>query len=403
MDREHGRGFVMQAAGATGRVAERRSRRPAALPAAPGLRAAIVPLAGADAAIGAAWDDLASDASEANAFAERWFFMASVRHLPVPPALRLIAVWDGAVLIGLLPLTIARRYGRMPVRHVVNWLHHHNFLGTPLVRRGRETEFWTALIGALDSAGWAPGFLHLSGLVESGPVHRALVAVAAQAGRPCDIVHRLARAQLDAGLAPEAYYEANVRKKKRKEYKRLAVRLGEQGEVATRWLADPAEVTAWCDDFLALERSGWKGRAGSALASQPDTAAFFCDMLAGAHAAKRLDMLRIDVDGKAVAMLVNFITPPGSFSFKIAFDEAYARFSPGVLVQIENLQLLARGDIDWMDSCAAENHPMIDSLWGGRRSIVRVTLPLAGLRRRTVFRACRAAEDMWARLRGRSL
>ena len=398
----------MQAAGATGQVAERHARRPLAMSApaeaAAGLCVTIVKAGELDDRIGAAWDDLAVAAAEPNAFAERWFFTAGAAHLPPPPpGLRLVAVWDGATLIGLLPLTIACRYGRMPVRHVVNWLHHHAFLGTPLVRRGYEASFWTALIAALDGADWAPGFLHLIGLTEDGPVHRGLAAAAAAMARRCDVVHRVVRAELDAGLDPDAYYEANVRKKKRKELKRLAVRLAEQGTVVTRRLSPGDDAQRWCDDFLALERSGWKGRAGSALGSRPDTAAFFCDMLAGAQRARRLDMLRIDVDGRAVAMLVNFITPPGSFSFKIAFDENYARFSPGVLVQIENLQLLAREDVRWMDSCAAENHPMIDSLWGGRRSIVRVTLPLAGARRGAIFRLCRAAENLWARARGRAL
>ncbi|WP_197277113.1 GNAT family N-acetyltransferase [Sphingomonas profundi] len=351
--------------------------------------------------IGTAWDDLAAQAAEPNAFAERWFVMAGVRHLPLPAPLRLVEVWEGDALIGLLPLTVEPRYGRMPVRHVANWLHHHNFLGTPLVRRGRERDFWAAVLAELDAAAWAPGLLHLNGLVEDGPVHRGLAAATGAIGRRCDVVHRLVRAQLDAGLAPEAYYEANVRKKKRKELKRLAARLAEQGHVETRRLCDAAELMPWCEDFLALERSGWKGRAGSALGSRADTAAFFCDMLAGAHAAGRLDMLRIDLDGRAIAMLVNFLTPPGAFSFKIAFDEDHARFSPGVLVQIENLQLLVRGDIAWMDSCAAENHPMIDSLWGGRRPIVRVSVPLGGWRRRATFAIVRAAEDGWARLRRR--
>ena len=364
----------MQAVEATGQITERRSRRAVAMPAPDRIVARIGALGDAGDAgdtLAEAWDDLARDAAEPNAFAERWFVMAGVRHLPHPPGLRLIEIWDEAVLIGLLPMTIAPRYGRMPVPHVSNWLHHHAFLGTPLVRRGREQAFWSAVLRALDAAHWARGLLHVNGLVEDGPVHRGLIAAAGAAGRPCDIVHRLARAQLDAGLDPEAYYEAHVRKKKRKELKRLAARLAELGEVKTRWLTDPAEVQGWCDDFLALERSGWKGAAGSALGSQPDTAAFFCDMLAGAHAAGRLDMVRIDLDGQAVAMLVNFITPPGAFSFKIAFDEDHARFSPGVLVQIENLQMLNRGEVAWMDSCAAENHPMIDSLWGGRRTIVR--------------------------------
>ena len=36
------------------------------------------------------------------------------------------------------------------------------------------------------------------------------------------------------------------------------------------------------------------------------------------------------------------LTPPGAFSYKTAFDERYARFSPGVLLQRENLAMLER-------------------------------------------------------------
>ena len=54
--------------------------------------------------------------------------------------------------------------------------------------------------------------------------------------------------------------------------------------------------------------------------------------------------------------------------------------------------MLARADIAWTDSCAVENHPMINSLWTERRSIVRVTVPLAGGGRRLVHAAARALE-----------
>jgi hypothetical protein len=97
-------------------------------------------------------------------------------------------------------------------------------------------------------------------------------------------------------------------------------------------------------------------------------------------------------------MLVNFLCPPGSFSFKTAFDEGFAHYSPGVLLQIDNLDILDRPDIAWMDSCAAQDHPMIDSLWTERRSIVRVTVPLKGWRRRIVWALCRALELASARL-----
>jgi hypothetical protein len=92
-------------------------------------------------------------------------------------------------------------------------------------------------------------------------------------------------------------------------------------------------------------------------------------------------------------MLVSFHAPPGAFSYKIAFDEDFARFSPGVLIEIENLRLLARPGFGWMDSCAMDKHPMIDRLWSARRSVVRLTVPLAGARRGATVRICRAIEN----------
>ncbi|MDB5689684.1 MAG: family N-acetyltransferase [Sphingomonas bacterium] len=364
------------------------------------------PLGEPSEALAAAWDALAANAAEVNVFAERWFAVPAARHLPQGAGAQLMQLWEGSGpgrrLIALLPLTLSRRYGRIPVRHVGNWTHYQCFLGTPLIRAGCERQAWTAALAALDRMRWARGFLHLDGLVEGGAVHRGLLAAAALRGFSCDTVHRSERALLESGLSPDAYYEASVRKKKRKEHKRLANRLAELGTVATRRLTGRDDLAEWCDAFLALERSGWKGSAGSALGSTDGTAQFFRAAIAGARAAGRLEMLRIDLDDRPIAMLVNFIAPPGAFSFKIAFDEAYARYSPGVLIEIENLQILGHDDVAWMDSCAVENHPMINSLWTGRRAIVRVTTPFRSLRSRALFHACRTAERASAALRRRA-
>ncbi|WP_156442772.1 MULTISPECIES: GNAT family N-acetyltransferase [unclassified Sphingomonas] len=350
-----------------------------------------------DAAWAAAWDALAADAAEPDVFAERWFADAS-RHL-LPPGVRQLAVRSNGQLIGLLPVIPATRYGRIPLRHTENWAHYHRFLGAPLLRRGHEAQAWRALLTALDADPAAGALLHVSGLVEGGPVHRGLIAAAHDLSRPCDTVHRIERAMLATDLSPDAYYAATVRKKKRKELGRLRSRLLEQGRVETRRLGPEDAVSDWIEDFLALERAGWKGAAGSALACTPETAAFFRDAVISAHAAGKLDIIRIDLDGTAIAMLVNLLAPPGAFSFKTAFDERLSRFSPGVLLQIDNLQLLARGDIAWMDSCAVENHPMINSLWGERRAIVRVSVPLAGAHRRALFTAARGLERAAAAVR----
>jgi CelD/BcsL family acetyltransferase involved in cellulose biosynthesis len=348
-----------------------------------------------------AWAQLAGVTSEPNAFAEQWFVTAALLHLREKQDIRLAQVWQGGTrLIGIIALTHYNRYGRMPARHVSNWTHYQSFMGTPLIERGFEQTFWHTLITTLDSSDWVAGFLSLTGLNEGGPVHHGLIAAATKLGREAPSVHRFERALLAGDSDVETYLSANVRSKKRKELRRLANRLGELGTVRFSVLEDVADLPEWCEAFLALEAAGWKGSEGAALGNTAKTKQFFRDCMAGAQAADRLDFQRLDLDGRTIAMLINFRTPPGSWSFKIAYDESLARFSPGIMIELENLpRVLGDPQIDWMDSCAVENHPMINSLWAQRRAIIQVSLPLAGAKRNAIYRACRAAETASARLR----
>lgn len=358
----------------------------------PDVRVLDRPAASAIGALADEWTGLADRAAEPNAFAEHWFVAASLATLAGQRDIRLLEARRGNRLIGVIALAAERRYARLPVAFTQNWCHTQAFLGTPLVEAGEEEAFWSAILATLDAADWAPGFLHLRGLAGNGPVHAGLTRAAAARGRGAPLVHRETRALLESDLSPAAYYEQAVRQKKRKELRRLRNRLAELGPLSSEILGADEPLDPWCDDFLALEKAGWKGEAGSALACDPVSERFFRDTLAAARAAGRLQIRRMRVGGQTIAMLVNFLTPPGSFSFKTVFDEEFARFSPGVLIQIDNLDLLDDPAILWMDSCAVEDHPMIDSLWTERRDVVRVTIRLAGLRRGAVHAACRALE-----------
>lgn len=344
----------------------------------------------------ASWRDLVRQAAEPNAFAEPWFVAPSLAHLR-DDEVRLVEIRKAGRLVGLVTLRVERRYGRIPAAHVQNWQHNYQFLGSPLIAAGEETSVWRAVLLHLDEAAWAPNFLHIQNLVDEGPLLRGLLCAVRGLGRTCDIVHRHARAALCSDLSPRAYYETTVRKKKRKELSRLRNRLAEFGPLTTRTFGAGDDLAAWTDAFLRIEASGWKGREGTALACHPAAHSFFREAVAGADAAGRLQFLALELASRPIAMLVNFLSPPGSFSFKTAFDEDYARFSPGVLLQLDNLAILERPDIDWMDSCAAEQHPMIDSLWAERRTLVRVTIPLRGVRRRLVHATARGLEDLSAR------
>lgn len=337
------------------------------------------------------WDALAARAAEPNPFAERWCLAAGLEAFDDRGSVALATLVVGGRLAGILPLAHARRYERYPLPHVGNWLHPNAFCGVPLVAAGHEHAFWRGLLGWADGHAGGALFLHLEALPVEGPLYAALREVCAVEQRPAAVVHRHSRALLRSDLSPAAYFEASLSAKKRKELRRQFTRLSELGEVALERQHDAEGLDGWVDRFVTLEAAGWKGAEGSAIACNAGTARYFRDALAGAAAAGKLERLTLTLDGRPIALLANFVAPPGAFSFKTTYDEALARFSPGVLLQRENLALLAREDIGWTDSCAAADHPMIERIWREKREIARLSIAIGGPARRAaaalLFRA----------------
>jgi hypothetical protein len=61
---------------------------------------------------------------------------------------------------------------------------------------------------------------------------------------------------------------------------------------------------------------------------------------------------------------------PTAWSWKIAHDETFAQYSPGVQVLLDATdRLLADEGIHRVDSCATANHPMVDHIWRERLSL----------------------------------
>ncbi len=333
-----------------------------------------------------AWDTLALNASEPNPFFESWYLLPSLRHLPAAQGVMVLRFEMDGRLAGILPVRRANRYYRWPIPNISSWVHDNAFCGLPLVWRGAETAFWLAVLDWADRHPGAGLFLHLQGLTGPSPLHAALDAVLDRSGRHAETVHFEERAMLASDLAPEAYWEASLSAKKRKELRRQAKRLSDEGEVRFLRTGGTEDIDQWCTEFLELEQSGWKGRAGSALACDQGTAALFRESLHGAARRGRLERAALLLDGRPIAMLATFVAPPGAFSYKTAFDESYARLSPGVLLQRENLWLPEHPGVGWRDSCAAADHPMIDHIWRERRHVSRLSIAIGGRLRRAAFR-----------------
>jgi CelD/BcsL family acetyltransferase involved in cellulose biosynthesis len=340
----------------------------------------------------AAWERLVARAAEPNPFFEPWYLLPSLRQWGAAAGVRVKAWFHDGRLAGLMPVARPARYYGHPITHAAVWLHANAFCGVPLVASALEEAFWVDLLAHFDRRPARALFLHFPLLPADGPLAIALDRVLVRRPRAHYVAARENRAMLAGETTAAAYLEASMSAKKRKELRRQHNRLAEEGALSFERLEGDEGLAAWTDEFLALEAAGWKGEAGSALASAHDTRALFEDALAGAAAAGRLERLALRLDGRGIAMLVNFITAPGAYSYKTAFDEAYARFSPGMLLQLENLALVERPDIAWTDSCAVEGHPMIERLWRDARRMESRNISIGGPLRRTAFRLLKAYE-----------
>jgi len=92
------------------------------------------------------WEDLAVHAAEANAFYAPDMLAAAIDHLAADGNVRLIEAREGDRLIGLLPVTVRSRHGRLPIGCVGNWVHDHCFFGAPMIRQGQEVAAWRSFL-----------------------------------------------------------------------------------------------------------------------------------------------------------------------------------------------------------------------------------------------------------------
>lgn len=330
------------------------------LAAADGLRAELLDLAAAEPAI-PAWRALAAQAIEPNPFFEPAFLVPAARHLG-RSELRILTVRDeGSEALHLLVPVAARGGFRLsPVASA--WSHNQFVLGTPLLAAGAAGPALALALAGLAATGAAALLLPYMPL--DGPVAGLLQSL--PAGQAQRVFDAHVRAVLDVAGRPQPGKEA----------RRLLRRLAERGPVGFGHSTGTDAAHDALERFLALEAAGWKGGRGTALVQAAGRAAFVRTMARRFADEDRLHVLSLDHDGRMIAGALVITAGREAFYWKTAFDEGYARFSPGVRLS-ESLGGLFHGrSIGMIDSCAIPDHPMIDRLWAGRRRIGDILVPL---------------------------
>jgi len=346
------------------------------------VRGLVLPIAELDPRSIEAWRSLATRVSEPNPFFEADFVMAAARHLGQQGVSLLVAA-DGHEWRGCLPVRRRLGWRRLPGRWLVGWRHVYAFLGTPLLEASAELPALEAMLAAGDRLG--PQLLALEWLGGDGPAAAALAEACARRGGAGPIYEAFERASIDR--RPEATYLDGLSSSRRKELRRLSRRLDEQvdGGVAT---VDRAGSPAAVDGFLTLERSGWKGQAGTAMSSDPAHARFLHEVCATFASAGRLELLALEGGGRTLAMQCNLLAGGCLFSFKVAHDEAYGRYSPGVQLELAAIEAFhARDAATRMDSCADPGNELINRLWPDRVALFTAAVPLGPHALRPALRA----------------
>jgi CelD/BcsL family acetyltransferase involved in cellulose biosynthesis len=321
------------------------------------------------------WRDLEAGAAEPAFSAARPWLRAALERLPEKRRPRLIAAYDEnrtlISLCGIAPALCAGGVHIATTRWTSFFCH-----GVPLIA-GKDPHAATrALLSALREAG--AQVAEFPSIPAAGPFAQALRALSHRGEIRLAVMDTWHRAMLDATQAEEDWWRGQLRRRRRKEWQRLQRRLAERGETRFETLPPDAPLDPWLDDFLLLEASGWKGRAGTALASDPALAAFVRHALAGLHAEKRLRFWRLRHRGRTIASLFGMRHGRSLLLGKIAYDESMGAFSPGGLVTLHATRsLLADPAIEMADSCAVPDHPMIDHIWKQRLAMADflVTLP----------------------------
>ena len=341
-----------------------------------------------------AWSVLASRALEPNAYFERGFAVALARHRSGRARPRFVAVWrDGrqTELVGLFPLG-PTRLGLARI-----WLDEQTPLATPLLDRDGADATLRVFFAHMQESQRAAGVL-FPRLTLEGAAHRAILAAARETGREVQTLCAFERAALLAGSDADALARRGASNHALRELYRRRRRLEDRGLVEFTLISERDSVEGALGEFLALEASGWKGRRGALLRKRKLAEFARCatrEMTPGGQC----QIARLALDGKPLAMGLLFESGDRAYFWKIAFDERFRAFAPGIdLVHRLTGVLARRGDIALTDSCAIANHPMIDRFWPDRIGVCDIAVALDCARPKA-FRAACAVERLKRGLR----
>jgi CelD/BcsL family acetyltransferase involved in cellulose biosynthesis len=231
------------------------------------------------------------------------------------------------------------------------------FLSTPVTDPRYTAEAMAAFVHAIAGEGQLPKTLWLKDFDRDSALLDALAAL------PQLQIRTQSRPVVSRHFGVKA--TGSTRKKLRQDWNRLCA----AGETEIINVRNRDAALAGLEAFFALEAQSWKGEQGTALANREADARFARQMVGDMAANGDASVAQLLVDGKVIAAQVLLYGGTTAFTWKIAYDQEWSRYSPGTLLVDKLTETLLADEIESIDSCALDTGFM-GRLWEGRKETV---------------------------------
>jgi len=251
------------------------------------------------------------------------------------------------------------------------WANPFGPLGTPLVDSENAAETIDHFLDALGrERSQLPPVLVLPDIRMHGPFAPLIKAIAISRNLPVSVTETFERPMLESLKDGESYLRGSIKSSHMREMRRQWSLLEKMGTPSYSVARQPKEIMARMEEFLLLEASGWKGKKRTAMLSDRYRAAFAREAVNNLAEIDGARIHTIDLDGRAIASLIVLIMNGEAYTWKTAYDENYARFSPGKLLVAHLTEWhLDDSNIVRTDSCAVPDHPIMSRLWQERETM----------------------------------
>jgi hypothetical protein len=320
------------------------------------------------------WDQLAASALEANPFYSRHYVLAGLDTIDRQAGINAVSVRDRTGdLVGLFPFR--RRFiAPFPWTVARGAENSQQFSGIPLVAPGSAAFAIDAWLETLKS-GSVPRFWALGNVSLEGEFAQTVMKAAGAHGLktvtvlPYDRPYLARHPEGFAGHCTDV-----VSKSRQQDIRRNLRRLREMGELSFERAVEPGLVAERLDQFLVMERSGWKGQQGSALLCDPAEGIFARRAFSGAdNSALRASIDSLLLDGEPIAMSVNIACGSSAFTPKCAHDERFRKQSPGLVLEYLIVERFYSDDtFSDMDAATTTGGHVVQGLWNGRKRMGRL-------------------------------